>query len=54
MTEDIEEMFAELDEKMKRDWRLRWHYRWYKLRLDISEFFWSIRSRLKDETMDES
>lgn len=39
-SKDIEDWFSELDEKMKHDWRLRWYYRWAKLRLNISEWYW--------------
>lgn len=35
-------MFEDLDEKMKHDWRLRWHNRWEKLKLDISEWWYSL------------
>lgn len=33
-------MFSDLDEKMCKSWKLRWYYRWAKLRLDISEWYW--------------
>ena len=33
-------MLEELDEKMKHNWRLRWYYKWAKLKLDISEWFY--------------
>lgn len=38
--EDTEDMFADLDKKMKTNWQLRWYYRWAKLKLDISEWYW--------------
>ena len=30
--------FDDLDEKMKKDWKLRWYYRWECLKLDIDEW----------------
>ena len=51
MSKDVEHMFSDLDRKMKTDWRLRWHYRWAKLRLDISEWYWKYfkKGRIKNE-----
>lgn len=40
---DIEDMIADLNEKMKNNWRLRWHYRWVKLKLGISEWIKGTR-----------
>jgi hypothetical protein len=39
-----EDMFADLDKKMKHNWRLRWYYRWAKLKLDISEWYYKHTS----------
>ena len=39
---DIGDWFADLDRKMAKDWRLRWYYRWAKIRLDISEWWYKL------------
>jgi len=45
----MNEWFEKLDEKMKHNWRLRWYYRWAKLRLNISEWYYKITNRRKNE-----
>lgn len=32
----------EAEEEMAHDWRLRWFYRWEKLKLDVSEWFYRL------------
>lgn len=39
-------MFEDLEEKMKYSWRLRWHHRWEKLKLDISEWIYGLYARI--------
>ena len=42
-------MFEDLDEKMKHSWRLRWHHRWEKLKLDISEWWCKYKAAKLEE-----
>ena len=44
--------FADLDEKMRKSWKLRWYYRWAKLRLDISEWYYKLKSPTEQEKTD--
>lgn len=40
MKDKIFSMFEGLEEKLKNSWKLRMYYRWAKLKLDVSEWFW--------------
>ena len=44
----MEDFFKYTDELMKKDWKLRWFYRWEYFKLEISEFWWKIKTYGKE------
>lgn len=45
--EEVNEMFEDLDEKLKHSWRLRMYHRWTWLKLEISEWWYWLLEDLR-------
>jgi hypothetical protein len=45
-------MFEDLNQKLRNSWKLRMHHRWEWLKLEISEFWWKLKSKFHSQNQD--